>query len=213
MTEAQTVLAVNRYYYKAWRAGKELFPQMMPEYAQLINGIGHPKALALQVDADLGSDATNGLASITTTEGTDNVDITEDVLLAGITDLNNVFAPNNDRFIVFSPASQASLFKVESLKNSLYNATVGSIGGDMGLGYAGSFLGMQAWSSGNLAAGTNGKKNAIFQREAIAYAEQLSVMTDKSTNIQDGNYEQFITFMTCGFIKVKDNHAALVLGK
>ncbi len=212
ITETNVALIVNRYYYKADRRAVESGRQVMPVYDRLLQE-GRALAIAVQIDADVLSDATNGVASLTTSVGADNIDLTEDDFLTAETNINNAFAYSTDRFCLLSPASRGSALKIESFRNSLYAGAIGNLDGKMGLGYIGQILSFDVYMTGNLAAGTNGKKNAAYQRECIAYAEQLRMQTDMSTNIQDGNFYQFITFMTCGFIKVKDANGVLLLGK
>ncbi len=58
--------------------------------------------------------------------------------------------------------------------------------------------------SNNLESGSNGKKNAGFHTEAIAFIEQMSTQTLQDVNIEDGGFRQFLTFQTCGFKEIKD---------
>ena len=185
----------------------------MPNYIPLLVD-GQAQAIALQVDADIASDNTNGFDAFTTNVvGTDNVDITDDDLLEAETDLNNVNAPMNDRFLVISPATRGSMMKIEAVRNSLYANTIGNIDGAKGAGVLGGVLSFQAIMSNNLEAGVAGKKNAAFQMEAIAYAEQLSVQTAKDLNIEDGVFNQWVTYQTCGFLHVKETFGVEVDSK
>lgn len=210
-TESQTQLAVNRFYYKAFRQPVEASAQAMPGYIPLLIG-GQGQAIVLQVDADIGGDGTNGIDAATPI-GTDNVDITEDDLITGETALNDNNAPVADRFLVVSPASRGSLIKIESVRNSLYRDTVGNIAGNRGAGYLGQTLTFDVYMSNNLEAGTSGKKNGLFQREWNAYAEQVSLQTERDLNIEDGVFQQYITFQTCGFKIVKSGFARELDGK
>lgn len=210
-TEAQTQMTVNRFYYMADRMAIESTGQVMPGYVMRL-AQGRGEAIALQIDADLAADNTNGLDAGTAI-GTDNVDITEDDLFTAQTTLNNSNAKLMDRFLVLSPASAASVSKIESLRNSLYRASTGGIDTGAAAGHIGPALTFQVYMSNNLEAGTAGKKNAAFQREAIAYAEQMRLQTVDNINIEDGGFKQNMTFTTCAFRLIKSNHLVEVDGK
>ena len=211
-TESQTQLVVNRFYYKAFRQPAEMEVQQMSSYVNLLIE-GQGQALALAVDSDISADGSNGFDAFSTTVGTDNVDLTEDDLLTIQTNLNNQNAPINERYGVVSPATWAGLMKIESIRNSLYAGSVGNLAGDRGAGYIGKALAFELYMSNNLEAGTSGTKNAFFQKEAIAYAEQISVKTDKGDNIADGVFTEYVTYTTCGFKIVKNAFGNDVAGK
>ena len=201
-TEGQTQLAVNRLYLKAHRMPVEAKAQVIPGYlAMLLKG--HGEAIALAEDADIGADNTNGYDAFTTVVGTDNVDLTEDDLLTIQTNLNNQNAPLDGRVGVCSPATIASLLKVEAFRNQMYKDTMGNMDGGKGAGAQGSLLTFQMYMSNNLEAGTAGKKNAFFQKEAIAYASQIKIQREHDTNIEDGLFVQDVSYMTCGFKLMK----------
>ena len=201
VTESQTQLVVNQLAYKAFRMPVEMAVQTMPSYVSLLtDGIG--EACAIKIDSELAGDNSNGLDAFTAT-GTDNVDITEDTLFTAETNLGDNNAPLQDRFLVVSPASRASLLKIEAFRNSLYQSTIGSIGGDKGRGYLGRVYTYDIYESNNLEDGTSGKKNAMFQREAIAYAEQQSVTMVQDLNIEDGLFHQYAGYVVYGHKMVK----------
>jgi hypothetical protein len=212
-TESQTQLVVNRFYYKAFRQPVEAKAQIMPNYMTLLLA-GHGQAIALQIDADIGSDGTNGFDGFTTNViGADNVDVTDDDILDAETNLNNVNAPTTERYGVISPATRGSILKSESIRNSLYANSIGNLDGAKGAGLLGSILTFQLYMSNNLEAGTSGKKNAFFHKEAIAFAEQLTVQVEQNTNIEDGVFRQFISYQTCGFKMIKETFGNEVDGK
>ncbi|MDA1188800.1 MAG: hypothetical protein O2854_03875 [Chloroflexi bacterium] len=202
-TEGQTQLIVNRFYYKAFRQPVEAKAQAMPNYITMLQQ-GHGQAISLQVDADVASDNTNGFDAFTTVVGVDNVDLTDDDMLTIDTNLNNQNAPVGERYGVVSPATRASLLKIESIRNQLYSSSIGNLDGSKGAGYLGNVLTFALHMSNNLEAGTSGKKNAFFHREAIAFAEQVSITPQQDLNIEDGVFEQYISYMTCGFKIVKN---------
>jgi len=211
VTESQTQLVVNQMAYKAFRMPVEMAVQTMPSYVSLLtDGIG--EACAIKIDSELAGDNSNGLDAFTAT-GTDNVDITEDTLFTAETNLGDNNAPLQDRFLVVSPASRASLLKIEAFRNSLYQSTVGSIGGDKGRGYLGRVYTYDVYESNNLEDGTSGKKNAMFQREAIAYAEQQSVTMVQDLNIEDGLFHQYAGYVVYGHKMVKSAFGREIAGK
>ena len=212
VSESQTQLIVNRFYYKAFRQPVEAAEQAMPSYTPLLIG-GQGQAIALQVDADIFADGSDGFDTFSTIVGTDNVDITDDDLIELETNLNNNNAPVNDRFLAISPASRGSLLKIEAIRNSLYAGTIGNIAGSMGPGFLGPVLTFQVHMTNNLEAGTSGTKNFGWQREAVAFAEQISVRTERDLNIEDGVFMQYISFQTCGFKVIKSNFANELAGK
>ena len=211
-TEGQTTLTVNRWYYKAFRQPVEAAAQIMPNYMTLLLK-GHGEAIALQVDSDIFSDNTSGMDAATAVGGVDNVDLTEDDLTTVETALNNQNAPATNRYADLSPASIGSLRKIESIRNSLYASTVGNLAQDKGLGFQGKVGTFDLHMTNNLETGTSGKKNYFFHKEFIAYAEQLSLLTEKGTNMEDGMFMQYLTYTTCGFVVVKNAFAYELAGK
>ena len=210
--ESQTQLVVNQMAYKAFRMPVELAVQTMPSYVSLLtDGIG--EACAITIDNELATDNSNGLDAFTAI-GTDNVDITEDTLFTAETNLGDQNAPLQDRFLVVSPASRASLLKIEAFRNSLYQSTIGSIGGDKGRGYLGRVYTYDVYESNNLdQANISGTKNAMFQREAIAYAEQQSVTMVQDLNIEDGLFNQTAGYVVYGHKMVKSGFGREIAGK
>jgi len=212
VTEGQTSILVDRFYYKAFRMPAEGEAQVMPNYINLLLK-GHGEAIALQADEDLGDDTTNGIDAFTTVVGTDNVDLTDDNLLEIATNLNNQNAPISERYGVVSPASWASLMKIEAVRNAQYAATIGNMEGDRSAGRVGKILAFDMYMSNNLPSGTAGKKNGFFHKEAIAYIGQVSLQTMTGDNIADGVFKERVTFQTCGFKLMKVAFGNEVCGK
>jgi hypothetical protein len=61
--------------------------------------------------------------------------------------------------------------------------------------------------------GISGKKNALFQKEAIAFAEQQSVKIVNDLNIEDGLLEQYVGYNVFGHVMVKSEFGSEVAGK
>jgi hypothetical protein len=211
VTESQTQLLINQLAYKGFSMPVEMALQTMPGYlTRLSDGIG--QAIALKVDSELAADNSNGLDAFTAI-GTDNEDVIEDTLLAGETNLGDQNAPLEDRFLVVSPATRASLMKIEAFRSSLYAGAIGNVNGDAGRGFLGRVYTYDIYESNNLESGTSGKKNAMFQREAIAFAEQQGVKIVKDLNIEDGLLNQMVGFSVYGFKMVKLAFGREIAGK
>ncbi len=211
-TEQQIQLVVNKLGYKGFSMPVEMSLQTMPNYQSLLtDGIG--KALALFTDSELANDTTNGLDAFTSVLGVDNVDVTDDVVLSAIAVLDNAIADYESRYLVVSPSTYISLLKIERYANSLYGGSVGNLDGSKGTGYVGSIYNVDVYKSSNLQDGTAGKKNALFQKEAIAFAEQQSVKIVNDLNIEDGLLEQYVGYNVFGHVMVKDGFGNEVAGK
>jgi hypothetical protein len=211
VTESQTSLVVNQLAYKAFRMPVEMSVQKMAIYEPMLTeGIG--KAVALKIDSELAADNSNGIDSLTAI-GTDNVDITDDIVLEGEQVLNDNDAPVSDRFLVVSPASRNSLMKIDVYRNVDYASSVGNLPGNRGAGFVGQLYTLDVYMSNNLEAGTSGKKNGMFQRECIAYAEQQGLTMTRGINIADGLFDEVAGWSVYGFIKVKATFGREVDGK
>jgi hypothetical protein len=210
-TESQTQLSINQMAYYAFRLPVEMSVQAQAQYMKLAQGAA-PEAIAQQVDYELASDGTNGFDAFTAI-GTDNVDVTEPVVLSGEQVLNENHAPLAGRYFVFSPATYASLIQIEAFRNQLYKDSIGNLSGDKGPGYVGHILTLDCYMHADLEAGTSGKKNFIGQTEAIAFAEQQSVKVIQATNIADGGFFEYMAYNVYGFKQVKSSFGREVDGK
>jgi len=211
VTENQTQILIDQMAIYAFRMPVEMSAQKMAKYEQLLTDAAGP-SIAEQVDYELASDDTNGLDALTAI-GADNVDVTDDVILEGETNLNDVNAPDTDRFFVFSPGTRSSLMKIEAIRNQLYAKTVGNLAGNKGAGYIGPVYTLGCYMSNNLEAGTAGKKNAIFHRFCIAFCEQQAVKIEKGLNIADGLFNEYAAYNVYGFKMIKSTFGREVDGK
>lgn len=210
-TESQVQLKVNRMEIDAYRMPVEMSLQAMTNYDTLLTeGIG--QALALKVDSRIASDDTDGFDAFTAI-GADNIDVTDDVILEGETQLNNVNASLEGRYFVMSPSTRASLMQIDVIRNQWYANTVGNLPGDRGAGYLGKLYTLDCYMSNNLEAGTSGKKNFIGQTECIAFAAQQQVKIVRDLNIEDGLLDQVVGYLVYGFKQVKSTFGREVDGK
>ena len=210
--ESQVTLLIDNMAYYGYGMPVEMEAQTFTQYMQhLDEGIG--QAVALKIDNELASDNANGLDAFQAI-GTDNVDITEDTLFTAETNLGDQNAPLADRYLVVSPASRASLLKIESLRNSLYGATIGNLDSSKGRGFLGRAFTYEIYESNNLDEdGISGKKNAMFHMEAIAFAEQKSLTVVNDLNIEDGLINQVVGYNIYGFKLIKSGFGREIAGK
>lgn len=203
LTDAQVAIVVNTMGYKAFRMPIEMNVQKMPMYDTLLTeGIGG--AIALQLDADIAADSTNGFDGYATVVGTDNVDITDDNILTCETNLNNNNAPLEWRYLVVSPATRGTMMKIDVLRNQMYAGSGGNLDGSKGAGYLGKVYTFDVYMSNNLEAGVAGKKNAAFQREATALILQQDTKVVEQIDIDAGFYKIVAGYNVYGLKEIVD---------
>ena len=211
VSEGQHQIVVDQMAYKAFRIPAELGIQTMSTYVPLLTeGIG--EAIALKVDYDIASNATNGYASFVSI-GTDDADVTDDLLLQAEQVMNDNNAPLTGRAMVISPGTWTSIRQIERFSSSLYNASVGNVKGDKGPGYVGNLYTFDIYLSNNLKDGAAGKVNAMFQKEAIAFAGQKALTMVKDLNIEEGLYDQYVGYRVYGFKLIKSIFGSAIAAK
>ncbi len=132
------------------------------------------RALAEQIDTDIGAT----LDSTTNNKGTDNVPITDQIIRESREVLDNNNVKHDDRFLVVSPGTLMDMFAIERYANSLYAASTGNFSQDKGRGFVGRIYEFDVYETTNLPSGASGKKNFMFQREAVAFAMPHGVVFD-----------------------------------
>ena len=212
VAEAQTQLIVNQMAIYPFRMPVEMSAQKMAKYEQLLTAAGG-ESIAEQVDYELFSGDTYGLDALTTDIGADNVDVTDDLIIEGETNLNTVNAPLEDRFFVFSTGTFGTLRSIEKFANMLYKSATGNIPQNVGQGYVGDIYSLHCYMSNNLETVTSGKKNFIFHRYALAYAEQVSVKIEKGLNIADGLFNEYAAYNVYGSKMIKPTFGYGVIAK
>lgn len=211
-TETQTQIVVNKMGIYGYELGVETKLQAMPGYFEHLNkGIG--TALALYADAQLGSDNSNGIDGFSTAVGTDNVDVTEDDIITCRVNLDNNNAPLDNRVCVISPATLGSLLKIDVFRNSLYGRSTGNLDANKGAGYLGRIHTFDFYESNNLEAGSSGKKNGAFQKEAIALIVQQKAKIVNDLEISTGLANFVVGYIVFGHKMVKNNHGNELDGK
>lgn len=203
VTESQVQLLVDQMAYQAFQLPVEMSLQTMTTYVPALTAdIGG--AIAQQIETELASDNTNGLDAFTAV-GTDNEAITEDLILDTEDVLNNINAKMDSRYLVVSPATRSDLLRIEIYRNSLY-ASLAALAAEKGQGFLGRINSLDVYMSNKLESGTNGKKNAMFQREAIAFAGQSGIKVVKDLEISEGLFEAVAGWRVYGFKLVKASH-------
>ncbi len=212
-TEAQVQLIVNKMAIYGFAMPKEGRLQASTAYyTQLVKGIG--ESLMLYRDAQVSSDNTNGFDGFSTVVGTDGVDLTEDNIITCQVNLENANADAEDRFCVLSPASFASIHVYEAFRNMQYKGAVGNLDVNKSQGFRGGpVYGFMFYESNNLEAGSSGKKNAAFQRKAIAVASQQGVEIDRQFDIPGGLIDYCVGSIVFGQKEVVDGFGNELDGK
>lgn len=173
-TEATTQIAVNTLAYAAVKVDHAAEIQTQLGMMQMYTGeIG--RAVAEKVDTDVYT----MLDGTSATEGTDNVDLTDQNVINSRVTLDEANAPDNDRVMIISPATLGSFFQEEKYVNSLYTGAVGGIPGDAPRGYRGRIYDYDVYTTTNLPDGSAGKKNFAFQKEGSALVMQQDIQIQK----------------------------------
>ena len=173
-TEATTQIAINTLAYAAVKVDHAAEIQSQLGLMQMYTGeIG--RAVAEKVDTDV---YTN-LDTTSATEGTDNVDLTDQNVINSRVTLDEANAPDSDRYMIISPATLGAFFQEEKYINSLYAGAIGNVPGDAPRGYRGRIYDYDVYSTTNLPSGSAGKKNFAFQREGAALVMQQDISVQK----------------------------------
>ena len=131
------------------------------------------RSLAQQVDTDIGTT----LDGTTNVKGTDNIPVTDPVIRDSREVLDNNDVKPDERFLVVSPATLMDMLAIERYSNSLY-AAISGVQPMKGRGYVGKIYEFDVYETTNLPAGAAGKKNFLFQKEAVAFAMPWGVKFD-----------------------------------
>lgn len=173
-TEAVTTIVVNTLPYILLPVDNAIRIQSKPDIMALYTDrMGF--LVAEQIDSTIAGDNTDGLDSFTQVVGTDNVDLTDDDVLRARQYLDDANGMNSERYMVVSPATLMTFYKEEKYINQLYKNAIGNFDASKGRGYVGRIYDCDVYETTNLESGANGKKNAMFHREAIALIIQKEI--------------------------------------
>ncbi len=173
-TEGTTQILLNTLAYAAVKvdhAGE--LQSNLPQMKMYTSEIG--RAVAEKVDTDVYT----MLDGTSNTEGTDNVDLTDQNVINSRTTLDTNNCPDGERYMIISPATLGAFFQEEKYVNNLYGSAIGGIPGDRPRGHRGRIYDYEVFTTSNLPAGSAGKKNFAFHREGGALVMQSDIKVQK----------------------------------
>ena len=127
--------------------------------------------------------------------------------------LDDANVPDDERFMVVSPAEEANMMQLDQFINRDYTESTGSGKGDKGnKAWLGHWLSMPVYKSVNVE-GSNaaGHDNAMFHREAIALVKQMQPKTFTMFDI-DYLARKVATEQVYGSREMRDNHGCWARG-
>lgn len=167
ITQTNQDFTVSTQEYAAWLENEVVRAQEDPAYlAKVTDRAGY--ALIRGIEVTL----TARFSGYSQTVGTDNVEWTLDQLLRGWQYLEDAGAPEEDRAFVISPAAAAGMKKLPEITNRDFGFTDGLKAATIG-----DFMGIPVIRSQLLAAGSAGKKSAMFHRSAEVLIRQVMPTT------------------------------------
>lgn len=133
------------------------------------------RALAQLLDTDVLAE----MDTTSTVKGTDNIPLTDDVILDSMStlDTNNVW--KDDRKFVHSPKMKADLYVIEKFVNNLYAAAVGNLQASKGRGFTGRIYDFDMYETTNLPSGVAGKKGFMYHPSGIALVLAQDIIVER----------------------------------
>jgi len=166
-TEAMTNISIDKDYVVAFRVDNIAEVQSMNNQRQMYTTRAG-KDLGTQIDTSL-ADLFDGFSQ---TVGTLLVDITDANLKRSAQYLNDANCPMSDRSLVVSPASLASIQGIDKFVRLDYHNITGATAVEQAL-MSSPIYGAKVYCTTQANGdNTNGHKNAMFQREALALVMQ-----------------------------------------
>ena len=162
-------------------------------------------AIAQDIDTKLATD----LGGFSRTVGTLGTAVTDANVLAAVKLLDDVDAPQDDRFFVMSPAEKVAKLALDRWSNALYIGT-----GDQPVrnGMLGDMYGLNLAVTTNLVKPAAGQaNNAIFHRDALALVIQRTPKTHLFYDIDFFTWK-LASEVIYGHQEMRDNFGVLVLG-
>ena len=166
VTETEGTVTVNQHYYAAFAVEDIIKIQSMQDLqSRYTKKLGY--ALALQEDDTLAALIDDG--TITQTVGTLATGLSYDNLVRADQYLNDAFVPQDQRYLIISPAEKANCLKMPEFTNKDYNPGNAVVSGALG-----EILGYKIHVTGNVD-GTNaaGHDNVMLHTESIAIVSQM----------------------------------------
>lgn len=163
VTEGEKTITIGTFNYAAIALEDATEPMVSVDLLdRYVPGLGY--ALGLTEDSDIAALIDDG--PITNTVGTLGTGLTHTNLLRGDQYLNDNDVPDDDRFIIISPAERANLLELDQFVHKDY--------ADLRNGLVGSWLQYPIMVSNNTN-GTNaaGHDSVMMHKEAIAHVTQI----------------------------------------
>jgi N4-gp56 family major capsid protein len=202
VTETGNDLTVDQYYYAAFAIEDIIKVQSMIDLLmKYTKKLGY--AIALQEDdfaASFVDDFSNYVGTLASA-------LDEDNILRADQYLNDANAPQNDRFIVISPAEKANFLKNERFTSKDYGP-----GNAVATGGLGEIYGYKVHVSTNVEGdNTAGHDNAVFQKEAV---ELVSQEVPKLVSFYDIDYlaDKVVATTLYGGLEVREDHGVWAKG-
>jgi hypothetical protein len=171
------------------------------------------KAAGYAVAHRIDDDAAGFVDNFSQTVGSLAVGMLESDIKRGVQYLNDAFAPEDGRVLVFSPAEQMNLMGIERFVNRAYAESIGNVD------KTGKFKGFQAhilgldWYMSQNVEGTNaaGHDNGMWQRDAVAalIVEEARTVMHYEIGTDSTRYAVHAIY---GFIEVRDDHGVFMKG-
>ena len=166
-TEAKTDISIDQDKYVAFRLDNIAEVQSLNDQRQMYTTRAG-KQLADTIDAALGDQMDNFSQAV----GTLTSDVTDDNLIRSAQYLNDANAPVDNRSLIISPATYGSIMKIDKFVRLDYHNIAGETAVErakMQMPIYGATVYVTTNVSGD---NTNGHKNAMFQKEAVALVMQ-----------------------------------------
>ena len=146
--------------------------------------------------------------------GTLAVELTSDEILRAIQYLDDADAPQNERYMVVSPAQAIGFLKYDTFVHNDYSSLHGNVDTASGLenAYTRSFLGIPIYKSVNVE-GSNaaGHDNALFHRESITAIMQMTPTAHSQFDI-DYLADKVVIEQVHGSSEQRDDHGVFMKG-
>ena len=201
-TESKIDITINKHKHIAFLIERNLDAKSRYELAE-----EYKKKMAFGLAKQVDTDLLGLQSSLSQSEGTDNVALGDSNVLRAIQYLDDADAPEDDRHFVMSPATKMDLLAIDRYVNSDYQSDKPLTKGAFGERY-----GLMFHSSTNVPAGTAGRINLIFQREALALAMQRDI-TMYSDFIIEHISDAYVGDCIYGVAEYRDAFAVKMLGK
>ena len=171
------------------------------------------KAAGYSVAHRIDDDAAGFIDNFSNAVGSLAVGLVESDVKRGVQYLNDAFAPEEGRVLVFSAAEQMNLLGIERFVNRAYADSIGNVDKSGKFkGYQANILGLDWYMSQNVE-GTNsaGHDNGMWQRDAVAalIVEEARTVMHYEIGTDSTRYAVHAIY---GFIEVRDDHGVFMKG-